>query len=130
MIGHRGASGYLPEHTLAAYALAIEQQADLIEPDLVLTADGVLVARHENEISATTDVADRPGFADRYTSKVIDGVWQAGWFTEDFTLAELTPTWSRPQGSTSSPPTPEESAPARTSSCRANPTAHSPRRRR
>jgi glycerophosphoryl diester phosphodiesterase len=89
VIGHRGASGYLPEHTLAAYQLAIEQCADFIEPDLVSTADGVLVARHENEISGTTDVADHPEFADRYTTKVIDGVTISGWFTEDFTLAEL-----------------------------------------
>lgn len=89
VIGHRGASGYLPEHRLAAYQLAIEQCADFIEPDLVSTRDGVLVARHENEISGTTDVADHPGFADRYTTKVIDGVAISGWFTEDFTLAEL-----------------------------------------
>ena len=89
VIGHRGASGYLPEHTLAAYALAIEQCADFIEPDLVSTADGVLVARHENEISGTTDVEQHPEFADRHTTKTIDGVAVSGWFTEDFTLAEL-----------------------------------------
>jgi glycerophosphoryl diester phosphodiesterase len=89
VIGHRGASGYRPEHTLAAYRLAIRQGADVIEPDLVPTSDGVLVARHENEISGTTDVADHPEFADRRTTKVIDGVRVAGWFTEDFTLAEL-----------------------------------------
>ncbi|MDQ3680196.1 MAG: glycerophosphodiester phosphodiesterase [Actinomycetota bacterium] len=89
VIGHRGASGYLPEHTLAAYQLAIEQCADFIEPDLVSTKDGVLVARHENEISGTTDVAQHPEFADRYTTKTIDGVTISGWFTEDFTLAEL-----------------------------------------
>ncbi len=89
VIGHRGASGYLPEHTLAAYQLAIEQCADFIEPDLVSTKDGVLVARHENEISGTTDVADHPEFADRYTTKIIDGQTISGWFTEDFTLAEL-----------------------------------------
>jgi glycerophosphoryl diester phosphodiesterase len=89
VIGHRGASGYRPEHTLAAYELAIEMGADYIEPDLVSTKDGVLVARHENEISGTTDVANRPEFADRKTSKVIDGETFTGWFTEDFTLAEL-----------------------------------------
>ena len=89
VIGHRGASGYLPEHTLAAYQLAIDQCADFIEPDLVSTKDGVLVARHENEISGTTDVADHPEFADRYTTKTIDGQTISGWFTEDFTLAEL-----------------------------------------
>ena len=89
MIAHRGASGYVPEHTLAAYFLAIEQGADYIEPDLVMTKDGVLVARHENEISGTTDVADRPEFADRQTTKTIDGAEVTGWFTEDFTLAEL-----------------------------------------
>ncbi len=89
VIGHRGASGYRPEHTLAAYALAIRQCADYIEPDLVATKDGVLVARHENEIGGTTDVADHPQFADRRTTKVIDGAEVTGWFTEDFTLAEL-----------------------------------------
>ncbi|WP_339825553.1 glycerophosphodiester phosphodiesterase [uncultured Parasphingorhabdus sp.] len=89
IIAHRGASGERPEHTLAAYQLAIEQGADFIEPDLVLTRDGVLVARHENEISETTDVADRPEFAARKTSKTIDGQDYTGWFTEDFTLAEL-----------------------------------------
>ncbi|MGI8757933.1 MAG: glycerophosphodiester phosphodiesterase family protein [Acidimicrobiales bacterium] len=89
VIGHRGASGYLPEHTLAAYELAIEQCADVIEPDLVSTADGVLVARHENEISGTTDVAEHPEFADRFATKTIDGVPVSGWFTEDFTVAEL-----------------------------------------
>ncbi|SCL20282.1 glycerophosphoryl diester phosphodiesterase [Micromonospora nigra] len=89
VIGHRGASGYRPEHTLEAYRLAIRQGADYIEPDLVSTLDGVLVARHENEISGTTDVADRPEFADRRTTKTIDGVTVTGWFTEDFTLAEL-----------------------------------------
>jgi glycerophosphoryl diester phosphodiesterase len=100
VIGHRGASGYLPEHTLAAYFVAIQQGADYIEPDLVMTRDGVLVARHENAIAivdeetggiaeATTDVADHPEFADRKTTKVIDGQSITGWFTEDFTLAEL-----------------------------------------
>jgi glycerophosphoryl diester phosphodiesterase len=89
VIAHRGASGYRPEHTLAAYRLAIAMGADYVEPDLVSTADGVLVARHENEISGTTDVADHPEFADRRTTKLIDGVAVTGWFTEDFTLAEL-----------------------------------------
>ena len=89
VFAHRGASGYRPEHTLAAYRLAIDLGADYIEPDLVSTKDGVLVARHENEISGTTDVADHPEFADRRTTKVIDGRSVTGWFTEDFTLAEL-----------------------------------------
>jgi glycerophosphoryl diester phosphodiesterase len=89
VIGHRGASGYLPEHTLPAYLLAIEQGAHFIEPDLVMTKDGVLVARHENEISQTTDVAARPQFAGRRTTKTIGGKSLTGWFTEDFTLAEL-----------------------------------------
>ncbi len=89
VFGHRGASGYRPEHTLAAYQLAIEQGADYIEPDVVSTKDGVLVARHENEIGSTTDVADHPEFASRRTTKTIDGARVTGWFTEDFTLAEL-----------------------------------------
>lgn len=99
VIAHRGASGQRPEHTLAAYALAIEQGADHIEVDLVSTRDGVLVARHENALAlldadgkvreATTDVAERARFADRCTTKTIDGRRQTGWFTEDFTLAEL-----------------------------------------
>ena len=89
VIGHRGASGYRPEHTLAAYELAIAQGADFVEPDLVSTRDGVLVARHENEIGGTTDVAVHPEFAARRTTKTIDGVALTGWFTEDFTLAEL-----------------------------------------
>jgi len=89
IIAHRGASGERPEHTIASYTRAIEQGADYIEPDLVLTKDGVLVARHENEISETTDVADKPEFADRKTTKTIDGHKMTGWFTEDFTLAEL-----------------------------------------
>ncbi|MGB3392563.1 MAG: glycerophosphodiester phosphodiesterase [Stenotrophomonas sp.] len=86
---HRGASALLPEHTLAAYAQAISDGADYIEPDLVMTRDGVMVARHENEIGGTTDVASHPEFASRRTTKVIDGVRVEGWFTEDFTLAEL-----------------------------------------
>jgi glycerophosphoryl diester phosphodiesterase len=89
VIGHRGASGYRPEHTLASYQLAIRLGADYIEPDLVATKDGVLVARHENEISGTTDVADHPEFTDRRTTKTIDGRDITGWFTEDFTLVEL-----------------------------------------
>ncbi|PRZ07691.1 glycerophosphoryl diester phosphodiesterase [Isoptericola sp. CG 20/1183] len=89
VVGHRGASGYRPEHTLAAYEQAILQCADYIEPDVVATKDGVLVARHENEIGGTTDVADHPEFADRRTTKTIDGREVTGWFTEDFTLAEL-----------------------------------------
>lgn len=89
VIAHRGASGERPEHTLAAYRLAIEQGADFIEPDLVATRDGVLVARHENEISQTTNVAGRAEFADRRATKTIDGQPVTGWFTEDFTLAEL-----------------------------------------
>lgn len=87
VIAHRGASGHRPEHTLEAYALAVQMGADFIEPDLVSTKDGVLVARHENEIGGTTDVADK--FASRKTRKVIDGDTITGWFTEDFTLAEL-----------------------------------------
>lgn len=100
VIGHRGASGFRPEHTLEAYELAVYQGADFIEPDLVPTKDGVLIARHENAmaiinpetgelVEATTDVADRPEFADRLTTKVIDGREVTGWFTEDFTLAEI-----------------------------------------
>jgi glycerophosphoryl diester phosphodiesterase len=89
VIAHRGASGYRPEHTIASYTLGIEQGADYIEPDLVLTKDGVLVARHENEIGGTTDVASHPKFASRRTTKTIDGQTIEGWFTEDFTLAEL-----------------------------------------
>lgn len=89
VIGHRGASGYVPEHTLVAYFIAIQQGSDYVEPDLVTTKDGVLVARHENEIGGTTDVADKPEFALRRTTKTIDGAAVTGWFTEDFTLAEL-----------------------------------------
>ena len=89
VIGHRGAPGYRPEHTLASYRLAIAMGADYVEPDLVSTKDGVLVARHENEIGGTTDVADHPEFADRKATKSIDGHAVTGWFTEDFTLAEL-----------------------------------------
>ena len=93
--GHRGASALLPEHTLASYAQAIADGADYIEPDLVMTKDGVMVARHENEIGGTTDVASHPEFASRRTSKVIDGQKVDGWFTEDFTLAELKTLYAR-----------------------------------
>ncbi|SES16822.1 glycerophosphoryl diester phosphodiesterase [Pedococcus cremeus] len=89
VIGHRGAAGYRPEHTLASYELAARMGADFIEPDLVSTKDHVLVTRHENEISGTTDVAEHPEFADRKTTKTVDGKAVTGWFTEDFTLAEL-----------------------------------------
>jgi glycerophosphoryl diester phosphodiesterase len=89
IIGHRGAAAYRPEETLDSYRLAIAQGADYIEADLVLTSDDALVARHENELSATTDVAHRPEFADRQRTKTINGVTVTGWFTEDFTLAEL-----------------------------------------
>ncbi|MCF7201263.1 glycerophosphodiester phosphodiesterase [Pseudomonas oligotrophica] len=89
VIAHRGASGYVPEHTLGAYALAILQGADYIEPDLVMTRDGELVARHDNELDLTTDVASRPEFAGRRRTQAVDGVSLTGWFSEDFTLAEL-----------------------------------------
>lgn len=89
VIGHRGASGERPEHTPMAYRLAIAQGADFIEPDLCITKDGHLIARHENEIGGTTDIGARPEFAARKTTKVIDGQSITGWFTEDFTLAEI-----------------------------------------
>ncbi|MFJ9077014.1 glycerophosphodiester phosphodiesterase [Streptomyces sp. NPDC102278] len=89
VIGHRGASGYRPEHTLGSYGLALDLGADIIEQDLVPTKDGHLVCRHENEIGGTTDVADHPAFASRRATKSVDGVSVTGWFTEDFTLAEL-----------------------------------------
>jgi len=89
VFGHRGASALRPEHTLASYAKAIADGADYIEPDLCATKDGVLVARHENNIVQTTDVATRPEFAGRKTAKTVDGQRQEGWFVEDFTLAEL-----------------------------------------
>ena len=89
VIAHRGASALRPEHTLESYAKAIEDGADVIEPDLVITRDGVLVTRHENEISGTTNVASKPEFAARRTTKLIDNISTTGWFTEDFTLAEL-----------------------------------------
>jgi glycerophosphoryl diester phosphodiesterase len=87
IIGHRGASGHRPEHTLAGYRLAAEMGADFIEPDLVSTKDGVLIARHENEIGGTTDAAER--FPDRKATKTIDGQAVTGWFSEDLTLAEI-----------------------------------------
>ncbi|HKT27597.1 MAG TPA: glycerophosphodiester phosphodiesterase [Dyella sp.] len=89
VIGHRGACALRPEHTLASYGKAIADGADYVEPDLVMTKDGVMVARHENEIGGTTDVAEHPEFASRKTTKTIDGKAVTGWFTEDFTLAEL-----------------------------------------
>lgn len=89
VIGHRGASGYLPEHTLESYRRGIELGADFIEPDLVATKDGVLVARHEPNITATTDVSQRPEFASRKTQKTVDGLKEEGWFASDFTLAEI-----------------------------------------
>lgn len=89
VVAHRGASGYRPEHTEAAYRLALTLGAEAIEPDIVATRDGELVLRHENEISGTTDVADRPEFASRRTTREIDGQRFTGWFTEDFTWAEL-----------------------------------------
>lgn len=89
VIAHRGASGHVPEHTLAAYAIAILQGADYIEPDLVMTRDGELIARHDNALDLSTDGADRPEFAGRKTIKRVDGVITEGWFSEDFTLAEI-----------------------------------------
>ncbi|MFZ2504382.1 MAG: glycerophosphodiester phosphodiesterase family protein [Nocardioides sp.] len=89
VLAHRGASGYRPEHTLAAYELSVAMGADYIEPDLVMTADGVLVDRHEPEIGSTTDVARRPEFADRRATKWLDGQEVTGWWAEDFTLAEF-----------------------------------------
>ncbi|XP_072935958.1 uncharacterized protein [Epargyreus clarus] len=89
VIAHRGASGYAPEHTLGSYALAITMGADYVEPDLVMTKDGQLIARHDNELGMTTDVAKHPEFADRHRTQTIDGNEVTGWFTEDFTLAEI-----------------------------------------
>lgn len=89
VIGHRGAPGYRPEHTRSSYELALAQGVDAVEPDVVFTRDRVAVVRHENEIGSTTDVADRPEFADRFTTKIVDGVPLHGWFTEDFTWDEL-----------------------------------------
>jgi len=89
VVAHRGASGYLPEHTLEAYAMAIGMGADFIEPDLVVTKDGILIARHEPMLSGTTDVANRPEFASRKTTRKVDGVETTDWFAGDFTLAEI-----------------------------------------
>jgi glycerophosphoryl diester phosphodiesterase len=89
VIGHRGASGYLPEHTLRSYALAIKQGADYVEPDLVATKDGHLIARHEPDITNTTDVKSHPEFADRETTKMVDGFPVTGFFASDFTLREI-----------------------------------------
>ena len=89
IIGHRGAAGYRPDHTLESYALAIQMGADFIEPDLVATKDGQLIARHEPNITGTTDVASHPEFASRKTKRMVDGVEEEGWFATDFTLAEL-----------------------------------------
>lgn len=89
VIGHRGAPGYRPEHSESSYRLALKLGAEALEPDVVVTRDGVLVVRHENEISGTTDVADHPEFADRRTTKTVDGERRTGWFTEDFTWDEL-----------------------------------------
>lgn len=89
VVGHRGAAGYLPDHTLEGYKKAIEFGVDFIEPDLVATKDGVLIARHEPNITGTTDVSTRPEFAARKTKKMVDGVEEEGWFASDFTLAEI-----------------------------------------
>src|SRR5687768_12738714 len=89
VIGHRGAPAYRPEHTTASYELAIDLGAELIEPDVVVSRDGVLVVRHESNLALTTDVADRPEFAGRRTTRTVDGRASTGWFAEDFTLAEL-----------------------------------------
>ena len=89
VFGHRGASALRPEHTIASYAKAVQDGADFIEPDLVISKDGVLIIRHENNIAETTDVATHAEFASRKTEKLIDGEKQVGWFVEDFTLAEL-----------------------------------------
>ena len=97
VIGHRGACGYLPEHTIASYTKAIALGADFIEPDLVVTKDGELVARHEPNITATTDVSTRPEFASRKTTRKVDGVAETGWFVTDFTLAELRTLYAKQQ---------------------------------
>lgn len=95
IVAHRGASGYRPEHSASAYELAFEMGCDAVEPDIVASKDGVLVVRHENEISGTTDVAERPEFARRRTTKTVDGQRLTGWFTEDFTWEELATLRSR-----------------------------------
>ena len=95
MIGHRGAPGYRPEHSRSSYELALAMGVDAVEPDVVATKDGVLVVRHENEISGTTDVSEHPEFAERKTTKRVDGQALTGWFTEDFTWEELSTLRSR-----------------------------------
>ncbi|GMA95972.1 hypothetical protein GCM10025881_27960 [Pseudolysinimonas kribbensis] len=119
VIGHRGASGYRPEHTSAAYELAFAQGADAVEPDLVLSGDGVLVLRHENEISGTTDVADRREFADRRRTATVDGQEVTGWFTEDFAWAELRTLRARERRPGSARPTPRSTT---ASACCPSPT--------
>lgn len=89
VIAHRGASGYRPEHTRSAYGLALTMGADALEPDVVVSRDGVLVIRHENELGGTTDIDAHPEFAERHTTKTVDGQTRTGWFSEDFTWAEL-----------------------------------------
>ena len=89
VVGHRGTSGVLPEHTIEAYARAIDMGADFVEPDLVVTKDGVLIARHEPNITSTTNVVSLLQFASRRTTKKVDGVDETGWFASDFTLAEI-----------------------------------------
>jgi glycerophosphoryl diester phosphodiesterase len=120
VIGHRGASGLRPEHTLSAYRMAISQGADYIEPDVVSTKDHLLVARHDNWLADTTDVENHPEFADRKKTKTIDRVTRTDWFSEYFTLAGPRPTipvpmttWSSRRACSSSPPTPTASAPTR-----------------
>ena len=122
IIAHRGASAERPEHTLAAYELAIDQGADYIEPDLVVTKDLELISRHENELSGTTDVANREEFEDRRRDKMIDGQLVAGWFAEDFTLDEIRTLRAkervaRIRPANALPPTPAAIIPARTPPC-------------
>ena len=95
VVGHRGAAGVRLEETLEGYRYAIQQGADFVEPDVVPTKDGVLIARHEPELGSTTDIADHPEFADRYTTKMIDGAPVSGWFAEDLTLAEVKTLYAR-----------------------------------
>ena len=95
VFGHRGVAAFRPEHTLESYKLAIQLGADFVEPDVVPTKDGILIARHENDLSGTTDVSDHPEFADRHTTKIVDGTPVTGWFSEDFTLAEIKTLYAR-----------------------------------
>ena len=130
VIGHRGAPGYLPDHTLEGYRLAIALGADYIEPDLVATKDGHLIARHEPNITSTTDVSQRPLFAGRRTTKIVDGVAEQGWFASDFTLKEIKtlravqPLAERPQEfngpRSASTPRPSTRPTTRTSGCRSS----------